>query len=91
MPKSSSESSSSRSQSDSVSEDKQENENKEIKKSQGPENIKIDLMKQGFNEDLKSNKNECEELENWYELRLKPNYTDKLPNRRGHHSSFIFD
>jgi len=36
-------------------------------------------MKNAHNEDLKSH-DENEENSNWYELRLKPNLTDKLPN-----------
>ena len=90
MPKSGSSSSESRSDSGSVSEEKTATVQKEQNKSLLPENIKIDLMKHDPNEDLKSH-NENEEYSNWYELRLKPNYTDKLPNRRGHHSSFVHD
>ena len=47
-------------------------------------------MRNQQNEDLK-NKEEDSEQSNWYELRLKPNPTDKLPNRWGHHASFIHE
>ena len=37
------------------------------------------------NEDLKEEEKDYENVDNWYELRLK----GKLPERRGHHSCFI--
>lgn len=88
MPKSSS--SSSWSSSQSVSDQRDKSQNEDSKKSDEPQNIKIDLMRNQQNEDLK-NKEEDSEQSNWYELRLKPNPTDKLPNRWGHHASFIHE
>lgn len=76
----------------SVSKKSDEEELRKPTEEDQPSNLHIQTQKvEEANEDLRSDEETGEDVRNWYELRLKGNSSGKLPDRRGHHSSFIFE